>query len=94
MQHRLAGNVRELRRLLRNALVHCGARIELGGTSSVTPVRHVGARGTVAGQVEEDQHPQGAAGVPAVCQGAAARVLGVSPNTLKSKMDRYRISAR
>jgi len=91
MQHRFPGNVRELRRLLRNALVHSGTRIELrdldrdGGSAR-------GARGLqTLDQVEAD-HIRKVLRATGGHQGRAARILGVSPNTLKAKMDRDKIS--
>jgi transcriptional regulator with GAF, ATPase, and Fis domain len=91
MQHRLPGNVRELRRLLRNALVHCGPRIELRDLER-DPGSARGARGMPSLEQVEEDHIRKVLRATGGHQGRAARVLGVSPNTLKSKMDRYKIS--
>jgi transcriptional regulator with GAF, ATPase, and Fis domain len=91
MQHRFPGNVRELRRLLRNALVHSGTRIELPDLDRDGDSAR-GARGLPTLEQLEADHIRKVLRATGAHQGRAARILGVSPNTLKAKMDRYKIS--
>jgi len=91
MQHRFPGNARELRRLLRNALVHSGTRIELRDLDRDGD-RTRGARGLPGLEQIEADHIRKVLRATGGHQGRAARILVVSPNTLKAKMDRYKIS--
>ena len=90
LQHPLPGNVRELRRFLRDALVHAGPRIELRDlTRGATPSHGEKSLPSLA-KVEAD-HIRRVLEATAGHQGRAAKILGISPNTLKAKMDLYRI---
>ena len=90
LQQRLPGNVRELRRCLRNALVHSGARIELGGLARDAGATRGGKPLAPLSEVESS-HIRRVLHATGGHQGRASEILGVSPNTLKAMMDRYRI---
>ena len=85
LRHPLPGNVRELRRFLRNALLYPGERIEL------SHLRHADGDALPSLERVEADHIRRVLHATGGHQGRAAEILGIAPNTLRARMNHHGI---